>query len=56
MHMYHSKNQHTETKKPGDNILIIRDFDGTKTYTRINLTNNEVFNSPVYYLTQNESA
>ena len=37
-----------------DNILIIRDFDGTKTYTRINLTNNEVFNSPVYYLTQND--
>ncbi len=37
-----------------DNILIVRDFDGAKTYTRINLTNKEVFNSPVYYLTQND--
>lgn len=37
-----------------DNILVIRDFNGTKTYTRINLTNKEVFNSPVYFLTQND--
>ncbi|GAA3641671.1 polysaccharide biosynthesis/export family protein [Flavivirga jejuensis] len=37
-----------------DNILIVRDFNGTKTYTRIDLTNKEVFNSPVYYLTQND--
>lgn len=37
-----------------DNILIIRDFNGTKTYTRVDLTNKEVFNSPVYYLTQND--
>jgi len=37
-----------------DNILVVRDFNGTKTYTRINLTNKEVFNSPVYYLTQND--
>ncbi|MFD0988670.1 polysaccharide biosynthesis/export family protein [Mariniflexile jejuense] len=37
-----------------DNILVIRDFNGTKTYTRIDLTNKEVFNSPVYYLTQND--
>ena len=37
-----------------DNVLIIRDFKGTKTYTRIDLTNKEVFNSPVYYLTQND--
>ena len=37
-----------------DNVLIVRDFNGTKTYTRINLTNKEVFNSPVYYLTQND--
>ena len=37
-----------------DNILVIRDFNGTKTYTRVNLTNKEVFNSPVYYLTQND--
>ncbi|GAB1855600.1 polysaccharide biosynthesis/export family protein [Flavobacteriaceae bacterium MHTCC 0001] len=37
-----------------DNILVIRDFNGTKTYTRIDITNKEVFNSPVYYLTQND--
>ena len=37
-----------------DNVLIVRDFNGAKTYTRIDLTNKEVFNSPVYYLTQND--
>ena len=37
-----------------DNILVIRDFNGVKTYTRIDLTSKEVFNSPVYYLTQND--
>lgn len=36
------------------NILVIRDFNGTKTYTRVDLTNKELFNSPVYYLTQND--
>lgn len=37
-----------------ENIMVIRDFNGTKTYSRIDLTNKEVFNSPVYYLTQND--
>ncbi|MCL5127846.1 MULTISPECIES: polysaccharide biosynthesis/export family protein [unclassified Algibacter] len=37
-----------------DNILVIRDFNGSKTYTRVDITNKEVFNSPVYYLTQND--
>ena len=37
-----------------DNILVVRDFKGTKTYTRLDITNKEVFNSPVYYLTQND--
>ncbi len=37
-----------------ENVLIIRDFNGTKTYTRVNLTSKELFNSPVYYLTQND--
>ena len=36
------------------NVMVIRDFNGTKTYTRVDLTNKEVFNSPVYYLTQND--
>ncbi len=37
-----------------DNILIVRDFNGTKTYSRVDLTSKEIFNSPVYYLTQND--
>ncbi|MDP5157141.1 MAG: polysaccharide biosynthesis/export family protein [Flaviramulus sp.] len=37
-----------------DNILIVRDFNGTKTFSRIDLTSKEVFNSPVYFLTQND--
>ncbi len=37
-----------------DNVLVIRDFNGTKTYTRIDLTTKESLNSPVYYLTQND--
>ncbi|EKF56404.1 polysaccharide export protein [Galbibacter marinus] len=36
------------------NVLIIRDFDGVKTYTRVDLTSKEFVNSPVYYLTQND--
>ena len=37
-----------------DNVLVIRDFDGVKTFTRVNLTTKEFINSPVYFLTQND--
>lgn len=37
-----------------ENIMVIRDFDGTKVYTRIDLTNKAALTSPVYYLTQND--
>ncbi|MGB7395598.1 MAG: polysaccharide biosynthesis/export family protein [Pricia sp.] len=37
-----------------ENILVIRDFDGTKVYHRINLKRKEALSSPVYYLTQND--
>ena len=37
-----------------DNVLVIRDFNGTKVYTRIDLTSKDALNSPVYYLTQND--
>lgn len=37
-----------------NNVLVIRDFNGTKVYTRIDLTQKESLNSPVYYLTQND--
>ena len=37
-----------------DNVMIVRDFNGTKTISRIDLTTKEVFNSPVFYLTQND--
>ncbi|MFC2148444.1 polysaccharide biosynthesis/export family protein [Bacteroidota bacterium] len=36
------------------NVLVVRDFDGTKVYTRIDLTSKNVSKSPVYYLTQND--
>ncbi len=36
------------------NILVIRDVDGIKTETRIDLTSKDVFTSPVYYLNQND--
>ena len=36
------------------NVMVIRDFNGTKTYSRLDLTTKELFTSPVYYLTQND--
>ncbi len=37
-----------------ENVLVIRDFNGAKTYTRVDLTNKDVMESAVYYLTQND--
>ena len=37
-----------------DNLMVIRDFNGTKTISRIDLTTKELFDSPVYFLTQND--
>ncbi len=37
-----------------ENVLVIQDYDGNKTYTRVNLKSNELFDSPVYYLSQND--
>ncbi|RKN76958.1 polysaccharide biosynthesis/export family protein [Ulvibacterium marinum] len=37
-----------------DNVLVIRDFNGTKVYTRVDLTSKDMIKSPVYYLTQND--
>ncbi len=37
-----------------NNIMVIRDFNGARTYSRIDLTTKEALNSPVYYLTQND--
>jgi polysaccharide export outer membrane protein len=36
------------------NVLVIRDNEGKKTETRVDLTNKELFNSPVFYLQQND--
>ncbi len=36
------------------NVLVIRDFNGTKVYNRIDLTSKNMVKSPVYYLTQND--
>ncbi|WP_224490202.1 polysaccharide biosynthesis/export family protein [Robertkochia flava] len=43
-----------EIKARRDNVLVIRDFDGVKTFSRIDLTSKEFINSPVYFLTQND--
>lgn len=36
------------------NVLVIRDFNGTKVYNRIDLTDKNFMKSPVYYLSQND--
>ncbi len=36
------------------NVLVIREKNGKKTYHRVDMTSEVVFNSPVYYLTQND--
>ena len=37
-----------------DNILLIREVDGVKTYNRIDITKADFINSPYYYLSQND--
>lgn len=37
-----------------DNILIIREIDGMKSYNRVDITKAEFINSPFYYLAQND--
>lgn len=37
-----------------DNILIIRELNGVKTYNRVDITKADFINSPFYYLTQND--
>jgi len=37
-----------------ENVLIVRDNDGKKEYARLNLNSSDVFNSPFYYLKQND--
>lgn len=37
-----------------DNVLVIREADGKKTYARIDLTKSDFTTSPYYYLTQND--
>jgi len=37
-----------------DNIMIIRDNNGKKEMQRLNLNSSEIFNSPFYYLKQND--
>ncbi len=37
-----------------DNVLVIREIEGEKTFHRVDLTSNEVFTSPVYFLMQND--
>ena len=37
-----------------DNILIIREIDGVKSYNRVDITKSDFINSPFYYLAQND--
>jgi polysaccharide export outer membrane protein len=37
-----------------DNILIIREIDGVKSYHRVDITKADFINSPFYYLAQND--
>ncbi|MGC4034389.1 MAG: polysaccharide biosynthesis/export family protein [Chitinophagaceae bacterium] len=37
-----------------DNVLVIREVEGLKTFQRINLNTNEIFTSPYYYLKSND--
>ena len=37
-----------------DNILIIRETDGIKSYNRVDITKSDFINSPFYYLAQND--
>lgn len=37
-----------------DNILVIREVNGVKSYTRVDITKADFINSPFYYLTQND--
>ncbi|PXY45711.1 polysaccharide biosynthesis/export family protein [Flavobacterium hydrophilum] len=37
-----------------DNILVIREINGVKSYNRVNITEADFINSPFYYLTQND--
>lgn len=37
-----------------DNILVIRNFNGTTVHNRIDLTSKEAFKNPAFYLTQND--
>lgn len=37
-----------------DNVLVIREREGNKEFHRVDLTKNDVVNSPVYYLKQND--
>ncbi len=37
-----------------ENVIVIRDFDGTKIYNRIDLRDKKALSSSVYYLTQND--
>lgn len=37
-----------------DNVLLIREEDGSRNFHRIDLTTDEIFNNEIYYLSQND--
>lgn len=37
-----------------ENVLVIREIEGKKTFARLDLTKSDILNSPYYYLGQND--
>ena len=37
-----------------ENLMVIRENEGVNTYHRVDLTSKSIFESPVYYLAQND--
>ena len=37
-----------------DNVLIVREVNGIKTFNRVNVTQSSIINSPFYYMAQND--
>lgn len=37
-----------------DNVMVVREMDGKRTYAKLDLTRNDIFSSPFYFIRQND--
>jgi polysaccharide export outer membrane protein len=37
-----------------DNVMVVREMDGKRTYAKMDLTRNDIFSSPYYFIRQND--